>query len=79
MWPPVGNDGDISILGRKIRELIDKSQQEIDDRPPREQVLGNKNRIEKKMPLTAGAKKRYTLKKKRNVSSKKTKSVKYFY
>ena len=49
------------------------------DKPPKEQVLGNKNLIDKIIPFTAGAKKRFTLKKKRNVSSKKTKSAKYFY
>ena len=75
MWPPEENEDDISILARKIRELIDNTQQEID----REQVLGDKNLIDKIIPFTAGAKKRFTLKKKRNVSSKKTKSAKYFY
>lgn len=75
MWPPEEGEDDISILARKIRELIDNTQQEID----REQVLGDKNLIDKIIPFTAGAKKRFTLKKKRNVSSKKTKSAKYFY
>jgi len=50
------------------------------DKPPKEQVLGDKNLIDTIIPFTAGAKKRFTLKKKRNnVSSKKTKSAKYFY
>ena len=49
------------------------------DETPKEKVLGDKNLIDKIIPFTAGAKKRFTLKKKRNVSSKKTKSAKYFY
>ena len=61
---------DISILARKIRELINEAEQQINE---------DLNLIDKIIPFTAGAKKRYTLKKKRNVSSKKTKSVKYFY
>ena len=44
------------------------------DKPKGEEEL-----INKIIGFTAGAKKRFTLKKKRNVSSKKTKSAKYFY
>ena len=55
------------------------NKQRVDERPSREKVLGDKNLIDKIIPFTAGAKKRFTLKKKRNVSSKKTKSAKYFY
>ena len=62
------------VLGKGLEALIKMHDTEENNRYLSGQIL-----IDKIIPFTAGAKKRFTLKKKRNVSSKKTKSAKYFY